>query len=99
MSQLHVAPLNMWTPGSPHPKTHTPVFPATGQPQSMVYPADTPGFDIKNHPLAGQGKGMEQVLLERGLLGELSANSPNGKTVGVCTQCKLSQEARDKAAK
>jgi hypothetical protein len=51
------------------------------------------GFNNKNHPLAGQAKGMEQVLLEIGLLEELS------EPVGVCSQCKLSQEARDKAVK
>jgi hypothetical protein len=83
-------------PGGQQPQMHNTVIPATGQPQSMVYPADTEGFDNKNRSLAGQAKGMERVLLERGLLEELSAN---GKPVGVCSQCKLSQEARDKAAK
>jgi transposase len=86
-------------PGGQQPKMHNTIVPATGQPQRMVYPADTPGFDNKDRPLAGQAKGMEQVLFERGLLEELGANSPNGKPVGVCSRCKLSQEARDKAAK
>jgi hypothetical protein len=86
-------------PGGQQPKMHNTIIPATGQPQSMVYSADTSGVNNKDCPLAGQAKGMKQVLLEWGLLEELSANSPNGKPVGVCSQCKLSQEARDKAAK
>src|SRR5882762_6548208 len=61
---------------SQQPKMHNTIIPTTSQPQSMVYPADTPGFDQKNCPLAGQANGMEQVLYKRGLLAELSANSP-----------------------
>jgi len=79
--------------GGQQPKMHNTIIPTTGQPQSMVYPADTPGFDNKNHLLVGQAKGMEQVLLERGLLEELSTKSPNHKPVGVCSH-KAEHECR-----
>ena len=49
--------------------------------------------------LAGKAKGMEPVLLERGLLEELKAKSLNGKPVRVCSKCKMFQVAQGKAVK
>lgn len=86
-------------PGGKQPKMHDTIIPSSGQPQVMVWPEDTTECDSDGKSLAGQAKGMEQVLRERGLLDALAANSKNGKPVGVCSKCKMSQEARDKAAK
>ena len=38
------------------------VIPATGQPQLMVFPDDTPEKDADGLSLAGKPKGMEWVL-------------------------------------
>ncbi|KAJ7454463.1 hypothetical protein FB451DRAFT_1184800 [Mycena latifolia] len=84
-------------PGGAQPKMHDTINPTTGEPQQMVYPEDFEGLDDKSNRLAGKAKGMEQVLLERDLLKTLV--SKNGRVVGVCSECKKSQAARDKAAK
>lgn len=62
----------------------------------MVFADDYKGKDKDGNPLAGQAKGMEQVLLERRLLEPLTQKYGN-KLVGVCKTCRSSQEARDKA--
>lgn len=84
-------------PSGAQPKMHDTVNPTTNEPQSMVFPADYSGVDKDGKPLAGQPKGMEQILRERSLLETLDLH--NGRTVGVCSECKKSQAARDKAAK
>jgi len=65
----------------------------------MVYPSNCTEQDGNGKSLAGKAKGMEQVLHEQGLLEDLAKASRGGKPVGVCTTCKMSQVARDKAAK
>jgi hypothetical protein len=84
-------------PSGAQPKMHDTINPTTGQAQQMVYPADFEGKDEKENSLAGQAKGMEQVLKERVLLKTL--DTKNGRVLGVCAECKKSQAARDKAAK
>lgn len=79
--------------------TIIPIGPHAGENQPMVFPADYKELDKDGKSLAGQAKGMEQVLQERGLLEEMVKNSKNGKVVAVCKKCKESQEAREKAAK
>jgi hypothetical protein len=76
---------------------HDTTNPATGEPQQMVWPSDSTAVDAEGKSLAGQAKGMEQVLQEHQLLGTL--DTKNGRYVGVCADCKKSQAARDKAAK
>lgn len=85
-------------PGGKQPKMRNTVIPSTGEPQSMVYPDDYEGVDKSGKSLAGQPKGMECVLQERGLL-EMLRNKHGSKLVGVCKTCKLSQEAWDRALK
>jgi len=86
-------------PGGQQPKMHDTVIPGTDIIQSMVYSDDCTERDGNGESLAGKAKGMEQVLLERGLLEDLAKASRGGKPVGVCATCKMSQVARDKAAK
>lgn len=85
------------SPGGMQPKMHDTIIPATGQPQLMVFPDDTPEKDADGLSLVGKPKGMERVLRERGLLDTIS-HGPRGP-LAVCATCKMSQEARDKAAK
>lgn len=85
-------------PGGKQPRMRDTVIPATGQPQSMNFPDDYDGVDSDNVSLAGKQKGMEQVLRERGLLSVLEVKHGR-KVVGVCSTCKLSQAAREKAMK
>lgn len=82
--------------GGKQPKMHDTIIPATGQLQSMVWPADCTDLDAQGVSLAGQPKGMEQILLERGLLANLVLKKSDKK---VCSDCEMSQTARDKAAK
>ena len=86
-------------PGGQQPKMHDTVIPGTDIIQSMVYPSDCTEWDGNGESLAGKAKGMEQVLCEWGLLEDLAKASRGGKPVGMCTTCKMSQMARDKAAK
>ena len=67
----------------------------------MVFPDDHKGVDKDGEPVAGKPKGMEQVLVERGLLSvlEMAAKSRGGKVVGVCEFCRASQAEREKVAK
>jgi hypothetical protein len=65
----------------------------------MVFPDNYTGLDSAGNPLAGQPKGMEQVLRERGILEQFATEHPGKKLVGVCATCKLSQAAREKALK
>ncbi|KAJ7597988.1 hypothetical protein C8J56DRAFT_883292 [Mycena floridula] len=81
-------------PDGAQPKMHSTTIPGTQQTQSMVFPVNYPEKDSKGNSLASQPKGMEQVLHERGLLETLA-----GKGVGICSDCKKSQAARDKAIK
>ena len=85
-------------PGGKQPTMRDTIIPGTGQPQSMNFPADYSGVDADGVSLAGKPKGMEQVLRERGLLSVLEAKHGK-KVVGVCSTCKLSQAAREKAIK
>jgi hypothetical protein len=86
--------------GGKQPKMRDTTIPSTGQPQTMNFPADYRGKDASGASLAGQPKGMEQVLRERGLLQALEAKHGSGrKLLGVCSTCKLSQAAREKALK
>jgi hypothetical protein len=85
-------------PGGKQPKMRDTVIPSTGQPQSMNFPVDSTATDKNGKCLAGEPKGMRQVLSERGLLAALDAKH-GGRVLGVCPTCKLSQEARDKALK
>lgn len=62
----------------------------------MVFPDDTNEVDKQGHSLAGQPKGLERVLDERGLLAPLKAKH-GSKLVATCKTCRLSQEAREKA--
>ncbi|KAE9385106.1 hypothetical protein BT96DRAFT_1092754, partial [Gymnopus androsaceus JB14] len=88
-------------PAGAQPKMHDTVIPSgsfAGCVQKMVFPLDSAEVDAKGESLAGKPKGMERVLEERGLL-ETLKQKYNGKFVGVCKECKKSQEAKDKAAK
>ena len=85
-------------PGGAQPVMHDTTVPSTGEPQSMVFPADYTGVDKDGKSLAGKPKGMEQVLRERGLLSRLEEKHGNN-VVGVCKTCKLSQAAREAALK
>jgi hypothetical protein len=62
----------------------------------MNFPDDHTGKDSDGNSLAGQPKGMERILHERGLLQTLEAKR---KVLAVCAKCKLSQAAREKAMK
>ncbi|CAK5264192.1 unnamed protein product, partial [Mycena citricolor] len=85
-------------PGGKQPVMRSTYIPATGQPQSMVFPVDYKGVDAAGVLLAGRPKGMEQVLLERGLLKGLQTK--HGKSLTrICKDCSLSQAAREKALK
>jgi hypothetical protein len=84
-------------PGGAQPKMHDTINPTTGEVQQMVYPLDSMAVDEHGNSLAGQPKGMEEVLRERHLLGTL--DQKRGRYVGVCADCSASQAARDKAAK
>ena len=86
-------------PSGQQPKMHDTVILGTDVIQSMVYPSDYTEQDGHGVLLAGKAKGMEQVLHEWGLLEDLAKASRGGKPVGVCATCKMSQAARDKAAK
>ncbi|KIK49712.1 hypothetical protein GYMLUDRAFT_253663 [Collybiopsis luxurians FD-317 M1] len=85
-------------PGGAQPKMHDTVNPMTGETQRMVWPMNYTGRDSRGKSLAGQAKGMEQVCLERGLLEVLSKEN-KGKVLAICSECRKSQAARDKAAK
>ncbi|KAJ7289606.1 hypothetical protein C8J57DRAFT_1213936 [Mycena rebaudengoi] len=84
-------------PGGKQPKMRDTTIPSTGQPQHMNFAHDYRGNDSDGASLAGQPKGMEQVLRERGLLQALEVK--HRKVLGVCAKCKLSQAAREKAMK
>jgi hypothetical protein len=86
-------------PGGQQPKMHNTVIPGTDIIQSMIYPDNCIKWDGNGESLAGKAKGMEQVSHEWGLLEDLAKASKGGKPVGVCATCKMSQVARDKAAK
>lgn len=83
-------------PGGKQPKMRSTIIPATGEVQYLVFPDNCVDVDRNGHSLAGQAKGLEQVLNERGLLAPLK-DKHGSKLVAVCKTCKLSQEARDKA--
>lgn len=88
-------------PAGAQPKMHDTVIPSgpfAGRIQKMVFPSNSTEVDAKGELLAGKPKGMERVLAERGLLEPLKEKC-KGKFVGVCKECKKSQEAKDKAAK
>lgn len=59
----------------------------------MSWPDDSTKLDSHNVPLAGKVKGIERILLERGLI----AMIPLKNRKKVCTECSKSQKARDKA--
>lgn len=61
-----------------------------GKYQEMMFPL--------GHRLAGQAKGMKNILEERGLLETIDRNK-NGQQVGICATCKQSEAARTKAEK
>lgn len=67
----------------------------------MVFPTYYNSKDKEGNSLSGKPKGMEQVLQERGLLAKLQEkhDRQGSKFVGVCAMCKLSQAAREAAAK
>lgn len=76
--------------GGAQPKMHDTIIPIDnpnpalrGQRQGMVFPS--------SHPMAGQPKGMIQVLSERGLYAGLCKN---GRPVKVCALCKMSAAKR-----
>ncbi|KAJ7584549.1 hypothetical protein C8J56DRAFT_1027796 [Mycena floridula] len=85
-------------PGGKQPKMRDTIIPGTQTVQSMVFPADCSDKDKDGNALAGQAKGMEYVLRERGLFAALEAKN-GGKVIGTCATCKLSQAAREKAMK
>lgn len=94
---LHAPSMNV-NPGGKQRLMHATTIPENnphtdlrGKPQSMVYPDDhaDPG-------LRGKAKGMRAVLEERGLWADLVAASPNGRPVGDCKWCKLSQKERER---
>lgn len=80
-------------PGGAQPKMYDTINSTTGQCQQIVWPSDSTAKDAEGDSLAGQAKGMEQVLRERQLLGNL--DSKNGRHLGVCADCKKSQAARE----
>ena len=84
--------------GGKQPVMHETIIPSSGRPQSMVFPDGYDGIDKDENSLAGRPKGMEQVLRERGLLSVLEKKH-GSKLVGVCSNCKKSQAARDAALK
>jgi hypothetical protein len=67
----------------------------------MVFPDDYEGVDKEGNPVAGKPKGMEQVLLERGLLSvlEAAAKSRSVKVVGTCDLCRKSQAEYERVVK
>jgi len=77
------------------------IIPGTDRVQSMVFPDNHKGVDKDGEPVAGKPKGMEQVLVERGLLSvlEAAAKSWGGKVVGVCELCRASQTERERVAR
>ncbi|KAH8792250.1 hypothetical protein DL96DRAFT_431245 [Flagelloscypha sp. PMI_526] len=81
------------SPGGAQPKMHDTVNPVTGAKQCMVFEANCTQTDSDGKSLAGQAKGMEQVLRERGLYKD------GDKINGVCADCKKSEAAREKARK
>lgn len=86
-------------PGGKQPLMRDTVNPSNGSPQTMIFPENYEGVDKDGVSLAKRPKGMEQVLRERGLLELLERKHGNGKVVGICGKCKLSQAARDLALK
>lgn len=87
-------------PGGRQPRMHDTINPRTGEVQHMVFPDDFTGTDKDGKSLAGQAKGMEEVLRERKIIDDRCRLVENGKQImGVCTECKKSAAARDKAAK
>lgn len=80
-------------PGGVVPRMHDTTNPLNGETQTMQWPDDTTALDEKGVPMAGKQKGMEQILLERGLLERL----PEKSKIKICTECSTSQKARDKA--
>ncbi|KAJ7626869.1 hypothetical protein FB45DRAFT_1081806, partial [Roridomyces roridus] len=83
-------------PGGKQPKMRDTIIPATGKPQSMVFPQDYTGVDADGVSLAGQAKGMEQVLRERGLLAELEAKHGSGRKVVGAAREKAMRAAKSR---
>lgn len=65
-----------------------------GMPQSLVFPDDHPDPN-----LAGQPKGMLQVLRERASVWHRLTDGGKKKPVGHCKNCKMSQAKRDALAR
>jgi hypothetical protein len=88
-------------PGGKQPKMRDTIIPGTNQVQSMVFPDDCDAVDKDGNLVAGKPKGMEQVLLERGLLPvlEAAAKSRGTKVVGTCELCRMSQAEHERLAK
>src|SRR6267154_2555325 len=76
---------------NPNPQLH-------GQPQEMVFPTDLPQ-DHKYYEFCGQPKGMRAVLEERGLWDRLCTQNGGKALLGDCSDCKMSQKARDALAR
>ena len=57
----------------------------------MVYPRDQ-GTSAE---LQGKPKGMKAVLQERGVIWDILCEKSNGKPIGICRRCKMSQAAKD----
>lgn len=68
-----------------------------GKPQQMCFPTTLPSND-PHYKFAGQPKGMKVVLQERGLWDEL-VRINGGRFVGICSDCKMSEKARDQRAR
>ena len=69
-----------------------------GQRQEMVFPIDLPQ-DHKYYEFRGQPKGMRVVLEERGLWDGLCALNGGKALFGDCSDCKMTQKARDALAR
>jgi hypothetical protein len=85
-------------PGGKQPFMRDTVIPSSGLPQSMVFPENCTQTDKNGNSLAGKQKGMEQVLLERGLLSALREKH-GSRLVATCAECKKSEAAREAALK
>jgi hypothetical protein len=88
-------------PGGKQPKMRDTTIPGTNKVQSMAFPDDYEGVDKDGNPMAGKPKGMEQVLLERGLLPvlEAAAKSRSVKVIGTCELCRKSQAEYERVVK
>lgn len=81
-----IIPLDNPPPLLNEPDTH-------GQVQLMVYPENDPTISPE---LWGKPKGMRAVLQEcHSVWRRLMAETPNGKPIGTCDQCRKSQIAKD----